>query len=313
MIKCNLCPRKCNSKRINGENGYCNSPYKLKIARASLHMWEEPCISGDTGSGAVFFCGCNLGCVYCQNREISRGGSGKEIEIEELSEIFIKLQQQGANNINLVTPTHYIDGIIKAIDMAKSQGLIIPIVYNTGSYESVETLKRLEGRIDIYLPDLKYYDDKRAIKYSKAPNYFNVAMDAIKEMYRQVGRNQFDENGMMKKGVIVRHMILPEGTKDSKNVVKALYDEFGDNVYLSIMSQYTPVMDRIGAEQKALPGDNYRESNKESYSELLRKVTKREYNKVVDYCIELGIENAFIQEGDAALESFIPEWDYSKK
>lgn len=311
MIKCNLCPRKCNSKRINGENGYCNSPYKLKIARASLHMWEEPCISGDTGSGAVFFCGCNLGCVYCQNREISRGGSGKEIEIEELSDIFIKLQLQGANNINLVTPTHYIDGIIKAIDMAKSQGLIIPIVYNTGSYESVETLKRLEGRIDIYLPDLKYYDDKRAIKYSKAPNYFNVAMDAIKEMYRQVGRNQFDENGMMKKGVIVRHMILPEGTKDSKNVVKALYDEFGDNVYLSIMSQYTPVMDRIGAEQKAFHGDNYRESNKESYSELLRKVTKREYNKVVDYCIELGIENAFIQEGDAALESFIPEWDYS--
>lgn len=311
MIKCNLCPRKCNSKRINGENGYCNSPYKLKIARASLHMWEEPCISGDSGSGAVFFCGCNLGCVYCQNREISRGGSGKEIEIEELSEIFIKLQLQGTNNINLVTPTHYIDGIIKAIDMAKSQGLIIPIVYNTGSYESVETLKRLEGRIDIYLPDLKYYDDKRAIKYSKAPNYFNVAMDAIKEMYRQVGRNQFDENGMMKKGVIVRHMILPEGTKDSKNVVKALYGEFGDNVYLSIMSQYTPVMDRIGAEQKAFHGDNYRESNRESYSELFRKVTKREYNKVVDYCIELGIENAFIQEGDAALESFIPEWDYS--
>lgn len=311
MIKCNLCPRKCNSKRINGENGYCNSPYKLKIARASLHMWEEPCISGDSGSGAVFFCGCNLGCVYCQNREISRGGSGKEIEIEELSDIFIKLQLQGANNINLVTPTHYIDGIIKAIDMAKSQGLIIPIVYNTGSYESVETLKRLEGRIDIYLPDLKYYDDKRAIKYSKAPNYFNVAMDAIKEMYRQVGRNQFDENGMMKKGVIVRHMILPEGTKDSKNVVKALYDEFGDNVYLSIMSQYTPLMDRIVEEQRALPGDNYRESSKESYSELFRKVTKREYNKVVDYCIELGIENAFIQEGDAALESFIPEWDYS--
>lgn len=311
MIKCNLCPRKCNSKRINGENGYCNSPYKLKIARASLHMWEEPCISGDSGSGAVFFCGCNLGCVYCQNREISRGGIGKEIEIEELSEIFIKLQLQGANNINLVTPTHYVDGIIKAIDMAKSQGLVIPIVYNTGSYESVETLKRLEGRIDIYLPDLKYYDDKRAIKYSKAPNYFNVAMDAIKEMYRQVGRNQFDENGMMKRGVIVRHMILPEGTKDSKNVVKALYDEFGDNVYLSIMSQYTPVMDRIGAEQKAFHGDNYRESNKESYSELFRKVTKREYNKVVDYCIELGIENAFIQEGDAALESFIPEWDYS--
>lgn len=311
MIKCNLCPRKCNSKRINGENGYCNSPYKLKIARASLHMWEEPCISGDSGSGAVFFCGCNLGCVYCQNREISRGGSGKEIEIEELSDIFIKLQLQGANNINLVTPTHYIDGIIKAIDMAKSQGLIIPIVYNTGSYESVETLKRLEGRIDIYLPDLKYYDDKRAIKYSKAPNYFNVAMDAIKEMYRQVGRNQFDENGMMKKGVIVRHMILPEGTKDSKTVVKALFDEFRDNVYLSIMSQYTPVMNRIGAEQKAFHGDNYRESNKESYSELFRKVTKREYNKVVDYCIELGIENAFIQEGDAALESFIPEWDYS--
>lgn len=274
-------------------------------------MWEEPCISGDSGSGAVFFCGCNLGCVYCQNREISRGGIGKEIEIEELSDIFIKLQLQGANNINLVTPTHYIDGIIKAIDMAKSQGLVIPIVYNTGSYESVETLKRLEGRIDIYLPDLKYYDDKRAIKYSKAPNYFNVAMDAIKEMYRQVGRNQFDENGMMKKGVIVRHMILPEGTKDSKNVVKALYDEFGDNVYLSIMSQYTPVMNRIGAEQKAFHGDNYTESNKESYSELLRKVTKREYNKVVDYCIELGIENAFIQEGDAALESFIPEWDYS--
>lgn len=257
-------------------------------------MWEEPCISGEKGSGAVFFSGCNLGCVYCQNKDISRGQKGKEITVEELSDIFLVLQSQGANNINLVTPSHYAAQIIKAIDIAKGRGLKLPIVYNTGSYETVETLRMLSGYVDVYLPDCKYYDDARAIKYSNAPDYFGTAIKAIGEMFYQVGRPEFNEAGIMTKGVIVRHLILPEGTKDSKKIICELHDRFGDDVYLSLMSQYTPMNN----------------SNVTQYPELCRKITKREYQRVLDYALEIGVENAYIQEGDVAKESFIPDWDF---
>lgn len=290
---CSLCPRECNVDRDNGKTGYCGVGNTVKIARAALHMWEEPCISGSEGSGTVFFSGCNLGCVYCQNRDISRGQRGKEITIEELAEIFLKLQSEGANNINLVTPSHYVNQIIRALDIARLDGLKLPIVYNTGSYEKVETLKKLEGYVDIYLPDCKYYDSERAKKYSNAPDYFETAIKAIEEMHSQVGSPEFDENGIMKKGIIVRHLILPGGTKDSKKIIKYAYDRFGDDIYLSIMSQYTPMGSSV----------------MEKYPELNRKITKREYERVIEYALNLGIENAFIQEGDVAEESFIPDWN----
>jgi len=295
MFGCSICPRGCAKSREGRDFGYCGVGNRIKVARAALHMWEEPCISGEEGSGAVFFSGCNMGCVYCQNHEISGGNAGVDISEERLSEIFLELEDKGANNINLVTPTHYVLQIIRAIEISRGKGLKLPIVYNTSAYEKVETLKLLEGFVDIYLPDCKYYDELRAIRYSKAAGYYDVAIRAIREMYRQVGNPYFDEKGIMKKGVIVRHMILPEGKKDSKEVIKRIYEEFGDDVYLSIMSQYTPV----------------ESVNYESYPELNRKVTKREYESVVDYAIELGIENAFIQEGDVAKESFIPDFDLS--
>jgi len=258
-------------------------------------MWEEPCISGAEGSGAVFFSGCNLGCVFCQNHEISTGMAGKEISIERLADIFLMLEGQGANNINLVTASHYVPQITEAIKLARTKGIGIPFVYNTGSYEKLETIKQLDGYIDIYLPDCKYYDNARAVKYSKAPGYFDFAFNAIKEMYRQVGAPEFDGKGLMKKGVIIRHLILPEGKRDSKAVLQRLFEEFGNDVYYSLMSQYTP-MEQVDG--KAFP-------------ELTRKITKREYDAVVDYAIELGMENAFIQEGDVAKESFIPAFDLS--
>ena len=267
-------------------------------------MWEEPCISGTEGSGAVFFSGCNLGCVYCQNRDISRGQRGREILASELADIFLRLQdEKKANNINLVTPSHYVRQIIEALDIAKSHGLRVPVVYNTGTYELTETLRMLEGYVDVYLPDCKYFDEKRAVKYSNAPGYFEIAFEAIKEMYRQVGKPQFNEKGIMTKGVIARLLILPEGTKDSKAVLEKLYGEFGNDIYYSIMSQYTPMnMDSNGDKSAGndLPKD---------FPELCRKITKREYNRVIDYALELGIDNAFIQEGDVARESFIPAWD----
>lgn len=298
-MNCNICPRNCNKTRENGNEGYCGTTNIVKIARASLHMWEEPCISGEKGSGAVFFSGCNLRCVYCQNKDISGGQQGKPVSIEELADVFVKLQdEEHANNINLVTPSHYVPQIVSALNKAKSQGLKIPIVYNTGSYEKADTLRMLDGYIDVYLPDCKYYDDERALKYSFAHNYFEVAIKAIDEMFRQTGTPIFNEHGIMTKGVIVRHLILPQGTKDSKCVIKEIYDRFGDDVYLSLMSQYTPM----------LSTEDTLVQNK--YPELTRKITKREYNRVVDYAIELGIINAFIQEGDVAKESFIPRWDY---
>lgn len=268
--------------------GYCGVKNTLRVARAALHFWEEPCISGEEGSGAVFFTGCNLRCVFCQNFQIARAEQGKEITIERLSEIFLELQAQKANNINLVTATHYVPQVVEALKLAKGRGLHIPVVYNCGGYESVETLKMLEGLVDIYLPDFKYVDSERAKRYSRAENYPEVAKAALAEMVRQQPEAQFDNRGMMKKGVIVRHLMLPGGIKDSKAVVKYLYETYGDQIYISLMNQYTP-----------LP-------HVEEYPEINRKVKKFEYDRLVDYAISLGVENGFIQEGETAEESFIP-------
>ena len=286
-IKCSLCPRMCMADR-EITTGYCGVKNTLRVARAALHFWEEPCISGEEGSGAVFFTGCNLRCVFCQNFQIARAEQGKEITVERLSEIFLELQAQKANNINLVTATHYVPQVVEALKKAKEQGLHIPVVYNCGGYESVETLKMLEGLVDIYLPDFKYVDSERAKRYSRAENYPEITKAALAEMVRQQPEAQFDDRGMMKKGVIVRHLMLPGGIKDSKAVVKYLYETYGDQIYISLMNQYTP-----------LP-------HVAEYPEINRKVKKFEYDRLVDYAISLGVENGFIQEGETAEESFIP-------
>ena len=291
MTGCNLCPRACNVDRTR-VRGYCGSNEIVRVSRASLHMWEEPCISGEEGSGTVFFSGCPLHCVYCQNRDISHGNVGRELTIDELSDVFIRLGNRGANNINLVTPTHYIPQIREAIIKAKKNGLNIPIVYNTGGYECVESLKRLNGLIDVYMPDCKYYSKEMASRYSNAPDYYELTIKAIHEMYEQVGDASFNQKGIMTKGVIVRHLLLPDGLEDSKKIIKALYNEFGDSIYFSIMNQYTPMN---GIEKL--------------YPELGRKVSEKEYDELVDYAISIGIENGFVQEGDTALESFIPDFD----
>lgn len=290
LAECILCPRNCHVDRTIGMTGYCKATADLMVARAALHFWEEPCISGEKGSGTVFFSGCNLGCVYCQNYNIAHGQAGKIITIERLSAIFLELQEKGAHNINLVTPSHYVPQIIDAIILARNQGLMLPIVYNSSGYEKVETLRMLEGYVDIYLPDLKYMDDKAANRYSNCRDYFQFASKAIREMVRQAGEPEFDWNGMMKRGVIVRHLTLPGFLKDSKNIIKYLYETFGDSIYISIMNQYTPL--------KAV----------EKYPEINRRITEKEYEDLVDYAIALGVENGFIQEGETASESFIPEF-----
>jgi putative pyruvate formate lyase activating enzyme len=287
---CKICPRECGVNRIKGNYGFCKASDKIKVARAALHYWEEPCISGESGSGTVFFSGCNMGCVFCQNERISHGKIGKEIDVERLVDIFFELKEKGANNINLVTPTHYLPQIEAAIVKAKTNHLNLPFVYNTSSYEKVESIRRLEGLIDIYLPDLKYNSPILSKKYSNAPDYFKYASNAIKEMVRQIPHPIFNSNGMMKKGVIVRHLLLPEYLSDSKQIVKYLYETYGDQIYISLMSQYTP-----------MPKIN-------KYPELARKVTTEEYDELVDYAIELGVENGFIQEGETASESFIPDF-----
>ena len=288
---CTLCPRECHVDRTAGEKGYCKATGKLVVARTALHMWEEPCISGEEGSGTVFFCGCPLGCVYCQNSKISRGMSGMAITVERLAEIFLELQGKGANNINLVTPSHYVPHIIEALKISRKKGLTVPIVYNCSGYEKVKTLKLLEGYIDIYMPDFKYMSDEPAVKYSGCRNYSAVASKAIEEMVRQVKEPVFDERGIMKKGVIVRHLALPGYIDDSKRVVKYLYETYGDRILISIMNQYTPMTRSM------------------AYPELNRKLTDEEYDELVDYALEIGVENGFIQKGETALESFIPEFD----
>lgn len=289
---CTLCPRACHVNRVEGIRGYCGMDSKIYAARAALHMWEEPCISGEKGSGAVFFAGCGLRCIFCQNREIAIGKQGKEISVERLGEIFLELEAKGAANINLVTGVHYVPQIIEALDLAKKQGMSLPVVYNSSGYENVETLKYLEGYVDVYLPDFKYMESELAEQFSHAGDYPEKAKLAIQEMVRQTGNCSFDESGYIKKGTIVRHLILPGHTVNSKKVLKYLYDAYGDLIFISIMNQYTPV---------------YRQKK---YTELNRKVTEREYEKILNYAIELGLKNGFWQTGDTAKESFIPKFDY---
>ncbi len=267
---------------------------ELKVARAALHMWEEPPISGENGSGTVFFSGCPLSCVFCQNSEISHEADGKYIDSSRLAEIFLELQTAGAHNINLVTPTHFVPHIIEALDKAKAEGLALPILYNCSGYESTETLRMLRGYIDIYLPDFKYFSDDIAAKYSLCRNYREKAQDALSEMVSQTGSPVFDENGIMKRGTVVRHLVLPGNVKDSMDVIEYLYKTYGNKIYISIMSQYTP-MDGI----------------KEQFPELARKLTKYEYDKVVNFAADLGVTQGFTQYGSAAAESFIPKFDHT--
>jgi putative pyruvate formate lyase activating enzyme len=289
-IKCNICPRNCNVDRSKSK-GLCNIPWQVKVAKAYLHHWEEPFISGTRGSGTVFFSGCNLKCVFCQNYEISQYQFGKFLTVEELAQVFLNLQKQGAHNINLVTPTIHVFSIKEAILLAKRQGLQIPIVYNTNAYENVETLKMLEGLIDIYLPDLKYYNDALAKKYSKAPNYFEHATKAILEMYRQVGIPQFDEEGILKRGLVIRHLIMPGFVEDTKKILLWIKENLPKEIYVSLMSQYTP----------------YYQAQK--YPEINRKITPQEYDEAIDFFFEIGLENGLIQEIESASEDFIPDFD----
>lgn len=293
LTDCRLCPRNCGADRWKGK-GYCGAGAEMKIARAALHMWEEPCISGKEGSGAIFFTGCSLGCDYCQNRSISRGERGKAVTVEELAEIMIRLQEQNANNINLVTAGHYAPQTAEALSLAKEKGLQIPVVYNSSGYEKPETLRLLSGLVDVYLPDFKYLSPELSRKYSRAEDYGKRVKEALKEMLRQTGSPRFDERGMIERGVIVRHLLLPGHVEESKRVVEYLYKTYGNQIYISIMNQYTPM--------PAMSGDPL----------LSRRVTKREYERLVDYAVSLGVEQGFIQEGDTAKESFIPEF-YDEK
>ena len=293
---CQLCPRMCQVNRVKGQTGVCKVSSKLKVARAALHFWEETCISGTKGSGAVFFSGCSMHCVFCQNQEIAQGVSGKEISKERLVEIFLELQEQGANNINLVTPGQYVPHIIWGVEQAKRQGLNIPIVYNTSSYEKIETLKQLEGIVDVYLPDFKYWSPELAAKYSNAPDYPDVAKAAIAEMVRQQPEVLFSYDGeqdvdLIQKGVIVRQLLLPGQLSDAKKIVSYLHEAYGEKIYLSLMSQYTPL------------------KHVQNYPELNRKVSRKAYDEYVDYALAIGVENGYIQEEDVAEESFIPAFD----
>lgn len=317
MNACTLCPRNCKKNRHAGEAGICGVSEQILLARAALHFWEEPCISGKSGSGTIFFSGCPLHCIYCQNQLISGGKVGKEVSVERLAEIMLALQEQGANNINLVTPDHYVPAIVKSLTLAKTQGLTLPIVYNTSSYVHVDTIKRLEGLVDVYLPDYKYAEESLAYSFSHALDYPSVALMAIDEMVRQqphpvfsekaaetsdeacdnvydsAYNDTYDDNSLIKKGVVIRHLLLPGHLLNSKKACHTLYERYRDNVYLSIMSQYTPVV-------KNLP-----------YPELNRRITRREYERLLDYCIDLGIHQAYIQDLEVAKESFIPAFDFT--
>lgn len=289
LNKCQLCPKNCQVNRNAGEVGFCRASNKLKIARYSLHMWEEPCISGEVGSGTIFFSHCNLKCLFCQNYHISTLNNGTEMSINRFVDICLELQSRGALNINLVTPTHYVPLIVDGLKIAKKKGLTIPIVYNTSSYETVETLKLLDGIVDIYLPDFKYYDNNLAKKYSGIDNYFETATKAINEMYRQQPIYEFDNQGIMTKGVIVRHLLLPGLEEDSKKIIKYLYETYKDNIYISIMNQYTPIRQL-------------------KYENLNHPVSPNVYDEVIDYAWNLGVRHAFTQEEGTQTESFIPDF-----
>lgn len=287
--KCNLCPRKCNVDRKK-KLGVCGASTTLKIARAALHFWEEPCLSGEKGSGTIFFSFCPLQCIFCQNHQLSHDHLGQEITISQFADICLDLQKQGANNINLVTPTHYVPWIVEGITLAKKRGLHLPIVYNTSSYESVETIQMLNGIVDIYLPDLKYFDDQYGILYSHAPNYFSYATVAIQEMVKQVGEPIFNEQGILQRGVIVRHLCIPGLKGDSKKVLNYLYTTYHNQIYISIMNQYTPVR------------------TFKRFSNLNRPLSENDYEEIIDYALDIGITQAYQQEGKTQLESFIPEF-----
>lgn len=290
LEKCELCPRKCGINRVKGEMGYCRAGLEVKVARTMLHEWEEPCISSGAGSGTVFFSHCSLSCVYCQNSDISQKDTGREISLERLSDIFMELQSRGANNINLVSPTHYIPQVISGINIAKNKGLSIPVIYNSNGYENVEVLKYLEGTIDVYLPDIKYYNNKYSMKYSKAPDYFKNASNAVLEMYRQVGAPRF-ENGLIKRGLVIRHLLLPVLLSESKKIIDWIADNLPRSIYVSLMSQYVPM---------------YRAEN---YPEINKKVSPRSYEWLLDYFISKGLENGFMQEYDSAETIYTPEFN----
>ena len=285
---CNACPRGCNVDR-EVSLGYCKSPEKFKLARASLHYWEEPCISGKNGSGAIFFSGCNLGCVFCQNYEISHGCKGVEVSDDDLVRIMKRLVDEGANNINFVNPTHYSLQLLRVLEKYKPP---VPIVYNTSGYDSVETLKMLDGAVDIYLPDFKYIRPEKALKYSKAEDYPQVAEEALAEMKRQVSEDVFDENGIMQRGMIIRHLVLPSNTNSSISALDYLAENFGDT-YISVMAQYVPCGDLT------------------EYKEINRPLTQREYDKVVNHIFDLGLDKIFVQDLEAASDEFIPDFDFT--
>ena len=291
LKKCEICPHRCKIDRTKNQIGRCKAKDTVKVAMASIHNFEEPCISGGNGSGTVFFSNCNLSCDFCQNYEISQQGLGKEITIERLSEIFLEQQLRGANNINLVSPTSYAIQIIEATKIAKNKGLNIPIIYNTNGCENIETIKLLDGYIDVYLPDLKYAEENLARKYSKIENYFNIATSAIKEMYNQVGTNEYDENGIIKKGIIIRHLILPNHTENSKKVLKWIKENMPEDITVSVMAQYFPT---------------YKAKN---IDDINRTITKHEYQKIENYLYMLNIKNGYIQELGKNEEMYVPVWD----
>ena len=293
LNSCTLCPHNCKINRLEGKKGRCKCDNTLKIALASLHMFEEPCISGTNGSGTVFFTNCNLNCIYCQNYEISQGGKCKEITIQTLADIFIKQQEKGAHNINLVTPTMYVYQIIEAIKIARKNGLKIPIIYNSNGYENIETIKMLNGYIDVYLPDLKYYTNELSKKYSNVDNYFEVATNAIKEMYSQVGNAVFDDNGIIQKGVIIRHLVLPNHIQNTKNILKWINENMPKDIYVSVMAQYFPT---------------YKAKND---SLINRKLNKKEYKEVFNYLYSLDLQNGYIQELGSHEEEYVPDFNLS--
>ncbi len=293
LDNCMLCPHKCGVNRLERKKGRCKCDDKLKIALASLHMFEEPCISGTNGSGTVFFSNCNLNCVYCQNYEISQLGKGKEISVQILANIFLKQQERNAHNINLVTPTMYVYQIIEAIKIAKSNGLNIPIIYNSNGYENIESIKLLDGYIDIYLPDLKYYTDSLSKKYSKVNNYFEIATNAIKEMYNQVGNATFDGEGLIKKGVIIRHLVLPNHIQNTKNILKWIKENMPEDIYVSVMAQYFPTY----------------KANEDNL--INRKLTKKEYKEVLNYLYSLDIKNGYIQDLGTHEQEYVPDFNLS--
>lgn len=291
MTPCEMCPRRCRVDRVN-QFGFCGAGEKLRVALVSLHEWEEPCLVGERGAGTIFFANCNLHCVYCQNFSISHEGYGADISVERLAEIFIEQQRRGASNIELVTPTHYTEQICAAIDIAKSRGLTLPIVWNSNAYENISTLELLRGRVDIFLPDLKYFDDNAAKKFSSAPNYFAIASAAVKKMFELVGSVKFI-GGQMIRGVIVRHLILPNFRRDAIKIVDWLHENFGDEIFISLMNQYTPL---YGACE---------------HKKINRTLTTFEYNSVVEHAADLGIKNCFVQIGKTADKKFIPNFNLS--